>query len=205
VVIARTVSRFEPHPISLTTATVAGPAATVAHGLVLVGLVLANQTSAATAATLDQHLRSTAVTASPTTARYSQKPARRDRFAFALRDRLKSGLRSSRLGHCVWEFGCCWLVRMHVSPGWQQPRVLLKHPYTHSAWPPAWGGHAGGAGQWAALPASRRAQQQPQCPRWPAAVPRQAAAATAVAAAATAAAHERPSPRLRPSSQTLIR
>jgi hypothetical protein len=80
---------------------VAGPAATVAHGLVLVGLVLANQTSAATAATLDQHLRSTAVTASPTTARYSQKPARRDRFAFALRDRLKSVLRSSRLGHCV--------------------------------------------------------------------------------------------------------
>ena len=89
--------------------------------------------------------------------------------------------------------------------GWQQPRVLLKHPYTHSAWPPAWGGHAGGAGQWAALPAWRRAQQQPHCPRWPAAVPRQAAAATAVAAAAAAAAHERPSPRLRPSSQTLIR
>ena len=62
----------------------AGPAATVAHGLV--GLVLANQTSAATAATLDQYLRSTAVTASPTTARYSQKPARRDRFSVEIWD-----------------------------------------------------------------------------------------------------------------------
>eukprot|EP01043_Picozoa_sp_COSAG02_P108097 COSAG02_NODE_44119_length_368_cov_11.449814_1_plen_119_part_10 len=58
----------------------------------LVGLVLANQTSAATAATLDQHLHSQAVTASPTTARYSHKPARRDRFALALRDRLRTEL-----------------------------------------------------------------------------------------------------------------
>ena len=76
--------------ISLTTATAAGPAATVAHGLV--GLVLANQTSAATAATLDQHLRSAAVTASPTTARYSQKPARRDRFSVEIWDGTASGV-----------------------------------------------------------------------------------------------------------------
>ena len=62
----------------------AGPAATVAHGLV--GLVLANQTSAATAATLDQHLRATGFPTSPTTARYSQKPARRDRFSVEIWD-----------------------------------------------------------------------------------------------------------------------
>ena len=78
----------------------AGPAATVAHGLV--GLVLANQTSAATAATLDQHLRSAAVTASPTTARYSQKPARRDRFAFALWDSTRRDFIPHDLG-TAWE------------------------------------------------------------------------------------------------------
>ena len=52
--------------ISLITATAAGPAATVAHELV--GVVLANQTSAATAATLDQHLRPTGSPTSPETA-----------------------------------------------------------------------------------------------------------------------------------------
>ena len=65
--------------ISLITAAPAGPAATVAHGLV--GLVLANQTSAATAATLDQHLRPTGSPTSPTTARWTQKPARQQPFS----------------------------------------------------------------------------------------------------------------------------
>ena len=82
----------------------AGPAATVAHGLV--GLVLANQTSAATAATLDQHLRATGFPTSPTTARYSQKPARRDRFSVEIWDSSSkdckwSHLRTACAGGCT--------------------------------------------------------------------------------------------------------
>ena len=73
--------------ISLITAI--GRPATVAHGLV--GLVLANQTSAATAATLDQHLRPTGSPTSPETATPIQKPARQQPFSVT-RALLKSTL-----------------------------------------------------------------------------------------------------------------
>ena len=68
--------------ISLITAALAGPAATVAHGLV--GLVLANQTSATTAAARDQHLRPLGSPTSPTTRRFVQKPALVSRFSLPL-------------------------------------------------------------------------------------------------------------------------